>query len=59
MICDGCGAEISETDSPNIIIGKNPKQFCAKCVKYGRIISASGGGWAITELVPDEEEIIG
>lgn len=50
-ICDGCGCEIPEEDYPNIIIGKNPKQYCSRCVKYGRIIMPDGSGWALKELI--------
>ncbi len=49
--CEGCGCEISDDDYPNIIIGKNPKQYCSKCVKYGRIIMPDGSGWALKELI--------
>ena len=51
MICDGCGNEISEKDSPNVIIGKNLKQFRSTCVKYGSIIEADGEKWAIWKLI--------
>lgn len=49
--CEGCGCEILDDDYPNIIIGKNPKQYCSKCVKYGRIIGPEGDGWVLTELI--------
>jgi hypothetical protein len=51
VICTGCGGSITDDDEPNIIIGKDPKHFCAMCTRYGSMISKEGAKWRIDPLV--------
>lgn len=43
--CEGCGCEISDDDSPNIVIGLNAAQYCSVCVANGSIIRHGEIDW--------------
>jgi hypothetical protein len=55
--CGGCGCEIPEDDEPNIIIGKDPAQYCSKCVLCGSFINRRGDKWEVRPIIKDVEDI--
>ena len=51
--CEGCGCEISDNDSPNVMIGKNPGQYCSQCTAAGSIIRRGEGDWIYEPIVKE------
>jgi len=49
--CGGCGKQILESDAPNVIVGKNPQQFCSECVKWASIIRPEGDKWKLSPVI--------
>lgn len=53
IICAGCGIEITDRDTPNVVIGKEPLHFCMTCTKYGSIVSQmENGKWLLEPIIP-------
>ena len=51
--CIGCSCEISEDDTPNVMIGKNPGQYCSRCVANGSIIKRGEGDWIYEPIIKE------
>ena len=49
--CYGCGREIIEDDAPNLIIGKEPKEFCSICLANASVVSKAGKKWKLSPVV--------